>query len=171
MKRVFVFEGPDGTGKTTLAMALSRRIGATYIHHGSYPQAGDDLLAIYTVSMIPAVSMVVDVVMDRSWLSEKIYGHVYRNGADRIGDARRHTFEVSLMAQVKILVIQCDADFSSIEANWLKRRGVEYLDDVSQLRDVWSRYHNDFNTALPVMAAWPLIAKQHDLIERILEWQ
>lgn len=168
MKRVFIFEGPDGVGKSTLALALAKHIGAVYIHHGSYPQATEnDLIDIYSILMIPAVSGIVDVVMDRSWLSEKPYGLAFRGGADRIG-IRGEALEAFIERKAQLLVIRCDADFDTIKENWQRRKGNEYLENTSQLFKVWSWYRNEFMTTLPTITVWPFVSERNALIERIL---
>jgi ATPase family associated with various cellular activities (AAA) len=168
MKRVFIFEGPDGTGKTTLAKALAECIGAVYVHHGSYPEITEDLHNVYAVSVSPAVIGESDVVLDRSWLSEIPYGIAYRKGANRLGD-KLAALEHFVMERTEPLVVRCDASYPQVEVNFTERHEQEYLDTMEQLYSVWKWYREEFKTSLPQLVIWPFTTSQETAIQRILE--
>lgn len=79
---IYVIEGGDGVGKTTLAKALSDRIGAVTIHCGY--QSGWDIELMHTEVIELACTLSNDgqnVIIDRWALSELVYGTVFRDGA------------------------------------------------------------------------------------------
>lgn len=83
-KLIVILEGPDGAGKTTLAKKLlddynTIGVKATIVHAGA-PEP--DATFIWFTMVVPALAALEDhdvVIMDRSPLSEKIYGLVLRN--------------------------------------------------------------------------------------------
>lgn len=78
---IFVIEGPDGSGKTTLGKRLAKVIGGKYVHLTyRYPTA----MFTYHHAAIQYVLKVAErgpVVLDRWWMSELAYAAVYRNGS------------------------------------------------------------------------------------------
>jgi|SRR5579863_2635389 len=149
-KTVTIFEGCDGSGKTTAAQAFAKHTGARYVHSGPYPQVGGGLARFYAEAMLPAVLGYQDVVMDRSWLSEQPYGAVYRNGSDRVGAIHRRMLE-RLALSCGALVIRCDPGAEVCVANWLGRRGQEYLDHADEVEDVNRYYRMDLRTELTIV--------------------
>jgi thymidylate kinase len=77
-KRLYILEGPDGTGKTTLAKSIADATGG-HILHGTYNESWD--VKKYHETMLEAATSLLpyqDVVMDRWALSELVYGTVFR---------------------------------------------------------------------------------------------
>lgn len=78
---MFIYlEGPDGTGKTTLARELCRQQNAVYLHD-TYRGRHQFM---YTVSLLRRAHKHLTrgraVVLDRSWLGDNIYSRVFRPG-------------------------------------------------------------------------------------------
>lgn len=149
--RLTIFEGPDGAGKTTASRAFAEATGARYHHHGVYAGLGHSALAnIYVESMLPALRGERDVVLDRSWLSEAPYGEAFRGGDDRLGTATCRMLD-RLALSCSTLLVSCQPAWETIRENFLKRKGLEYLDSVEQLQHVYERYagmHHDLPTIL-----------------------
>lgn len=80
--RLFIIEGADGTGKTTLAKFIARKLGAAYFHatghkslHAAMPAYHHNILDNAKVCMeVSGIS----VVLDRHWPSEECYGRTLR---------------------------------------------------------------------------------------------
>lgn len=78
---IFVLEGPDGAGKTSLAKALVDLTGARYIH---LTYRFPDKMHLYhtaALRMCMRLSMKSPVVLDRWWPSEIVYADAYRGGS------------------------------------------------------------------------------------------
>lgn len=74
MKRLFIIEGPDGAGKTTLARQLCRDFKADY-HHEGPPPRGVSLLHHYGSQLASAYK---PTVFDRFHVGELVYGPILR---------------------------------------------------------------------------------------------
>lgn len=156
-KRITIFEGPDGGGKSTLAEAYARETNARVVHCGPFArQTSKGLARTYMEAMMPALLGYQDVVLDRCWLSEPIYGRVYRDN-DRLDIARRRILErVAMRCEARVVL--CLPPEETCVANWRKRhaQGHEYLDKETHLREVWKRYASGWSrgysfTELPMM--------------------
>jgi hypothetical protein len=94
---IFVLEGPDGVGKTTLGQFMAKKLDAKYLHLGyRWP---DKMFEYHTAALRWAIRQKKDVIIDRWWPSEALYAAEYRNGSqwpmmgrmmDRV--ARKHAF-------------------------------------------------------------------------------
>lgn len=78
MRGIIVLDGGDGTGKTTLARALMEKHDAFYIHNGLWPNMWQRHLAAVDLAIKKSRHQLV--VIDRLYLSEQIYGQVFRAG-------------------------------------------------------------------------------------------
>ena len=82
-KGLIIIDGPDATGKTTLANKICQiSPGSEYIH-----LTYDDDLDMYSYQLgilhdAIEASKTRLVVIDRLWMSENIYAAVYRDGSD-----------------------------------------------------------------------------------------
>lgn len=75
---ITIYEGPDGTGKTTAAFQHVRYSDAQYIHNWCKPQNEVDTLSEIMKELI-LIESGKDIVMDRSYiLSEYIYSKVLK---------------------------------------------------------------------------------------------
>jgi hypothetical protein len=132
-----MLEGPDGAGKTTLSGQLQKLLpGSIYVHHG--PAAGftsQALSGAYMASMKPAFAG--DLVMDRGWLSEPIYGAVYRKAASRVSKAQQRMLERAALA-LDCKVVLCLPPFEKCAEAFSTRP--ELLDNSAQLAQVYQAY-------------------------------
>ena len=76
---LILLEGPDCSGKTTLARALCDNLQAHYIH-SSYT-SGLDVMAYHKNHIDTAIDYLQDgpVIIDRLYPSEMVYGRAFRN--------------------------------------------------------------------------------------------
>lgn len=149
-KRIIIIEGPDGGGKSTLAKELGGEGERHVVHLGPLKGVSERALArLYVEAMLPALHGHRDVVLDRSWLSEPIYGMAFRGGADRIGPIRRRQLE-RLAMRCGAFVVRCRPPLEACLETFQKRRGAEYLEHADQLRRVWQMY-GELITSLPIV--------------------
>jgi len=141
-KRITVFEGPDGSGKSTLALKHAAATGARYVHCGPYLGVRS-IGRLYLEAMLPALDGYQDVVLDRCWLSEPIYGKVHRGGEDRLGVAGRRMLE-RVALRCGAAVVLCLPPLEACLSAFRARRGAEYLASEEALRRVWRRYDEGF---------------------------
>lgn len=158
MRRLVIFEGPDGAGKTTLARAVRDALGdAVLTHHGPYPEVayGDELAELYMRS----VSGTRDVVLDRCWVSEAPYGLAFRGGWDRLGRGWRGALDRCAAGG---RVYLCLPPWERVLTNW-SRGADEYLDRQAQLASVYRWYHDHRYdmTSLPVTVIDPFDGRDH----------
>lgn len=139
-RKLTIFEGPDGGGKSTLARQFAQATNARYVHFGSFPNV-QDLARFYVEGMMPALLGYQDVVFDRSWLSEWPYGVAFRDGKDRIGHARRRTLE-RLALRCGAIVVKCLPHVETCLANYRSRKEIEMLENEDQLRHVHYCYNH-----------------------------
>jgi hypothetical protein len=153
-KRLYIVEGPDGAGKTRLAQTIACVGNAHYVHLGPFPRVERGLARLYVEAMLPAVLGFSDVVMDRSWLSEKPYGDAFRNGADRIGPTQRSLERLAWRCQT--VVIRCLPPWERVLQNFGQR--AELLNTTIELREVYDAYA-DLRTSLPMVTVNPFEQK------------
>lgn len=131
---IVILEGPDGSGKTTLAQYLQRK-GYKYHHEGPPPLGAEPLLWHYGRVLDSFRGQ--DVVIDRLALGECIYGPVVR-GIDRLGEEGWRVF-TRLALAVGACEIVCLPPPETCFENWRDRRG-ELFVQPAQLYEVYSRY-------------------------------
>lgn len=144
---VTIFEGPDGAGKTTLAATLQRmlprreQLKPVCVNHGPY--IGERDIAIhYLNSMVGSRTSLMHPILDRSWVSEGVYGPIMRNGT-RINVAQRRALERFALG-CGAIIIMCLPSYEACKRTYLSRRESEYLPDESFLK----RVYNEFATLI-----------------------
>ena len=165
--RVTIFEGPDGSGKTTLARAFAEVTGARYVHCGPLPSLTRGLARIYAEAMLPAALGYQDVVLDRCWLSERPYGETFRGGVDRLGRASVRMLE-RLALRCGAVVVRCLPPYEHVLRSYRARRAKEMLETEPQLRQVYEAYAR-LTTDLP-MFMWDFtVAGNHMLSDVVAQ--
>jgi len=140
-KRLTIFEGPDGAGKTTAAKRLAAETGARYVHLDAFKEV-HHIAPLYVEAMLPAVLGHRDVVMDRCWYSELIYGSVFRSGTSRLVSAQVCQLE-RLAMRCQTTLVWCLPAVETTIKNFNARRNLELLDTDEQLRKVYELYDLD----------------------------
>ncbi len=161
---ITIFEGPDGSGKTTLidemvrSKALSTR---EVVHHGAYPGVAD-VYSRYLASMLRPRK----AILDRSWLAEPIYGEVHRGGENRVDVAHRRMLERYALGQRAVCVLMMPPVERCLNT-FRSRKDREYLDNESELRAVWHGY-SMMITALPTVIYDYTSMSPRDVLDTIL---
>lgn len=136
---IFILEGPDGVGKTTLGQYMAKTLDAKYLHLGyRWP---DKMFMYHTAAIRWAIRQKKDVIIDRWWPSESLYADEYRGGSqwpmmgrmmDRV--ARKH-------AAMYIYCLPADLVDYQKKFSELKTLRAEMYDDTT---GVAKRYHDLF---------------------------
>jgi thymidylate kinase len=150
--RITIFEGCDGGGKTTVATRYAKDTCARYVHLGPFPEieTSHDLALAYIDAMMPALVGIQNIVLDRCWLSEPIYGPVHR-GKQRLSMQQLAKLDGIAMS-CTALIIHCSATWDQTITSFRNRKGVEMLDSEAKLKEVWEMYHNFSGlTLLPII--------------------
>lgn len=84
VKGLITLDGPDCSGKTTLANKFVSAYGAEYIHLTWSPEleAVMDKYRISAIEYAIALSQTKLVVLDRPWISQVVYAEIYRGGTN-----------------------------------------------------------------------------------------
>lgn len=75
---IFVLDGPDGVGKTTLAQQFVKQLGAKYLH---LTYRWKDKIWLYHTAAMKYALHHQPIVIDRWWPSEAVYAAAYRGGS------------------------------------------------------------------------------------------
>jgi len=150
-RRLIIFEGPDGAGKSSAGRRVAAEMGAHYVHLGPFIGVSRGLARLYAEAIAPAVLGLADIVMDRCWLSELPYGRAFRGGQDRIGPEGRRLLE-RLALRCDTTLVLALPPYEEVEKNFQRRRGEEMLQQTEQLRAVYDHYDRNLRTALPTVS-------------------
>ena len=146
MKKVFlVFEGADGSGKTTLAKHLSRILEVEYIHNDKSISYEDGKIKSY--NYINELDSKEGCVIDRLvHTGEAVYAPIYRgyDGSDYFED-----LESRMLEKYIPIIVYVYADEEVVKSR-LKSRGEDYIniEDLNKIRANYDKYLS--NTKFPV---------------------
>jgi thymidylate kinase len=115
---ITIVEGPDGAGKTTLALAL----GGRYHHEGPPPPGDGSLLAYYADFIRPARWAERRVVLDRLALGELVYGPLLR-GRSRLSEREFRAFQETAKSAGAVTIL-CLPPYLACLENWRRRRAL-----------------------------------------------
>ena len=118
---IIILEGPDGSGKTTLANTIHRQTGYQLLHRSHKTDANATSLFDEYAQVIKSGK---NVIMDRSWYSEMVYGPVMRKSS-AITYPQMYELE-RLAAKNGAIIIHCTAPESVLWKRCL-RRGEDYV--------------------------------------------
>lgn len=130
---IIIIEGPDGSGKSTLAKNLSRTTGLPIVHMDK-PDKYEDGDSMYTKYRS---YLEQDVILDRCWISEAIYGPIMR-GKSLLTEEHLHYLNAQLNS-IPHMIIFCTGHIKTL---WERcnRRGEDYIVDKSTYCKIWSEY-------------------------------
>jgi hypothetical protein len=139
MAHVIILEGPDGAGKTTLAQYLVKHANFQYVHSGP-PKPGEDLLLTYASTLDSAIRINKDVVIDRLYAGESIYGPVIRKH-DHLGEEGQKIMQRIVRGQ-GVLEVFCLPPYRTCYSNWFKRQQAkgELVTDSNTFHTIYHGY-------------------------------
>lgn len=127
---ITVIEGPDGAGKSTIAWNLysASPAGSTLIHN-DVPPPDTTSLELYRFYMAQLKVAVRDrergysTIIDRSYLSEVIYGPIYRGGSLITGRNRRKLENFARRHNIHLLAVEAPLE---VRRERIAARGEKY---------------------------------------------
>ena len=119
---IIILEGPDGSGKSTLAEQLHRQTGYQLLHR-TQPKNEEDKKRMMD-EYIQVMKAGKNVIMDRAWYSEMVYGPVMRD-TSVITFPQMYELE-RLAAKNGAIVIYCTAPEATLWKRCM-RRGEDYI--------------------------------------------
>lgn len=138
---IFVLEGVDGSGKTTLAKQLvtqlTERYGSCVYHHEGPPPLDVDILEHYGTLL--ECLRTEPAVIDRFALGERVYGPVLR-GVDRLGPEGWRLMR-RLYAAAGVRHVLCLPLYDVCHANWSSGRP-EHFAAEGAFRQTYERFKN-----------------------------
>lgn len=142
-RNLTIFEGPDGSGKTTLAKKYAEETGALYVHFDAYENI-KDIHKFFIEAMQPALMGYQDVVFDRCWHSGPIYDTFHRNLEP---EEQRMSSEVLLMLDraadhCNAVIVNCFPGIDVCITNWAKRTGRELVKSRLVMQGICHAYYN-----------------------------
>lgn len=131
---IIILEGPDGSGKTTLANKIKDQTGYTLLHRSHSTDTGSTNLMDEYAQVIKSGK---NCIMDRGWYSEMVYGPVMRGGSI-ISYPQMYELE-KLLAKNGALVIYCTAPEQTLWKRCL-RRGEDYVTKKEAFHEICSGF-------------------------------
>lgn len=132
---IIILEGPDGSGKTTLAQQISRQTGYPIVHRTK--PASDEEKNAMMESYWKVIKEGRNLIFDRCWYSEMAYGPVMRD-ASVISYPQMYELEQAL-AQRGALLIYCTGAPTRL---WMRcqRRGEDYVTSRDNFNAICSNF-------------------------------
>lgn len=135
---IYILEGADGTGKTTLARKILDKTNGHYLHstYDRYWNIQDYHQQIAESAI--SLNIYQDVVIDRWALSELIYGNVFREGPSY----NVETTLKNLDNEQWVTWIYCKNDNAIINHLRNKRKRKEMFNDMTEVTKEYDKYIN-----------------------------
>ena len=139
VRGIILADGPDSSGKSTLARELIKQAGGGVILHQS-KRFLDRMWVYHTAVLRKAIelSQTQLVVIDRLWMSETIYSKVYRGGTRWPHEGR--FMDRVLLKHAAIQVI-CSDEPKVVEERHQKTRKVRHEDFDSRMGEVAGHFN------------------------------
>jgi thymidylate kinase len=150
---IIIIEGPDGSGKSTVAKQLNVAISNSRIIHFGAPVNDAEAFSYYKKYAAEIVNAKPNetLIFDRSWYSDMVYGPIMRN-REEMPDVTAKMLEALVTIHGGGMVIYCTGHLSTLWAR-CKTRGESYIPTIECLGLISDSYKQLFETqcGLPVI--------------------
>lgn len=146
LKGIVVLEGANATGKTSLAKELCSRYEAVVMHQTYRFKAS--IFNYHTAVLRKAIKLAETklVILDRLWMSEEVYAHVYRGGTPWPHQGR--FVDRVLMKAGAVTVVCVSNDDEILRKRYKETRSHRTDADAEKNLEVNRRYLGLFNGLL-----------------------
>lgn len=149
---IIIIEGPDGAGKTMLAEQLSKQNKCPIIHR-SKPKDDAEKAAMMG-TYIQAIKERKNVIFDRCWYSEMVYGAVMR---DKSAISYPEMYELEKrLANTGAMIIHCTGP-KSVLWKRCQVRGEDYI----VCKDDFDAIHTGFNELFAMPHYIPVVRYEY----------
>ena len=167
---IFLCEGPDGSGKSTLCSALAQRLehaGYSVINlHAGYRFKKQGIFTYHTAILDTAIRSGADVVvLDRHWISEVVYGPTCRGGSrwPLIG-----RFMDRILLRCGVTYVRCQPPVEVCAATVAGRRKDElYPDSARAVYNAYTNFYEGLSGYKPVSTM--IYDRSQDSAEKMAE--
>lgn len=139
---LIILEGPDGSGKTTLATKISKQTGYPILHFAQ-PKTDEEKQGMFDeYYKLARKNYTKNVILDRCWYSEMVYGPIMRDKS-YITYPQMYLLEQQLCKHGAML-IYCTAHMSTL---WdrCQARGESYVLAWETFRSICKEFDNVIN--------------------------
>jgi thymidylate kinase len=148
---IFVVEGPDGAGKTSLCEALKQVASYRYSTNVGYihlTYRWKDRMHLYHTAALhyaARLSRHQPVIVDRWWPSEIVYADAYRGGSKFVKHYFRLEHAATLMGLTYVLCLPADRERYLAHFDELKNKRDEmYLEGMQRVYDGYAELYRDY---------------------------
>lgn len=136
---IVILEGPDGTGKTTLAKYLVKAFRGTYLHAG-FKKSWN--IFTYHQALLESAWVTIQktgrpVILDRHWLSEAVYAEAFRGGSPWPLAGRIFERVIGRLGGIYVYCLPENRDEYLDNFNRIKNNRPEMFDDVTRVYDLY----------------------------------
>lgn len=149
---IYIIEGPDGAGKTTLAEKLHKSNPGSLILHFGTPANEEEAKNYWKVYLNTLECHEGEtLILDRSWYSDMVYGPVMRHRNEMTSE-HKHILELAVLALGGGVVIYCTGAQRTL---WSRctARGESYIANSDQHKEICNKYNEVMHSVdrLPVI--------------------
>lgn len=149
---IIIIEGPDGSGKTSLANTLSKQLGYPILHR-TRPETEEEKREMLE-EYVRIIRGNKNMILDRCWYSEIVYGSIMRDSS-YISFYDMYDLEKLVAKHGGILIYATGP--SSALWNRCQRRGEDYITS----RDTFNAIHTSYTKLMSMPHYIPVLKYEY----------
>lgn len=149
---IYIIDGPDGAGKSTLAQQIHAASPGSEIKHfgaPATPEEAENYWQVYMAALYNAQDHTI--IFDRSWYSDMVYGPIMRN-REEMTQMHKECLEHAVRSMGGGLVIYCTGVHRKLWSRCVQR-GETYIPNADVHNDICKKYNDVMHSIklLPVV--------------------